>query len=91
MIKKKSLTNMQMFYQKLVLFIKKYWGYFLAASGVFIAILLFKKDRSSLLEQMQSIRDSYEQQLKKIEEVRDRKSTRLNSSHVSESRMPSSA
>ena len=57
------------------------------------ALLLVQIDRVRLCEmqltdQINSIR-SRNEQMKKLNE--DRKSTRLNSSHVSESRMPSSA
>ena len=48
-------------------------------------------EEDDLKQQMQQGKISDEERKQRIRQRRDRKSTRLNSSHVSESRMPSSA
>lgn len=58
------------FFQKFWLTCKKNWGYFVAAFGVVVAFLLLKKEKISLLDQMNVIRESYEDQIKQIEFAR---------------------
>jgi len=58
------------FFQKFWLICKKNWGYFVAAFGFFVTFLLLKKEKTSLLDQMNVIRESYEDQIKQIESAR---------------------
>jgi hypothetical protein len=58
------------FFQKFWLTCKKNWGYFVAAFGVAITFLLLKKEKTSLLDQINVIRESYEDQIKQIESAR---------------------
>jgi len=58
------------FFQKFWLTCKKNWGYFVAAFGVAITFLFLKKEKTSLLDQISVIRESYEDQIKQIELAR---------------------
>ena len=60
---------MNLFFQKFWLFFKKNWGYIVVLIGALISIAFFKKDRSSLLEELRTIRDSYEKQIKEIDKI----------------------
>ncbi len=68
--KKKSQTEVSITAQKLWLFVKKNWKYVAAVLGTVLAYVLLQKQKSSLLDQIQEIRDSYDAQLNKIEAAR---------------------
>lgn len=70
MIKKKSLTNMSIFLQKSWVFVKQYWGYIAAVVAFATTFLLFKREKVVLLDELQAVRRSYEDQIKKIDEAR---------------------
>lgn len=68
--KKKSQTDVSIFFQKSWLFIKTNWRYAAVVLGALVAYLLLNKQKSSLLDQLQEIRASYESQISKIEAAR---------------------
>ena len=55
--------------QKSWAFFKKNWRYFLAIAGTLVAVLLLRRERTSLLEQIKLIQDSHEKELKAIEDA----------------------
>ena len=69
-MKNQIKSETYVFFQKFWLTCKKNWGYFVAAFGVTIAFLLLKKEKTSLLDQISVIRESYEDQIKQVELAR---------------------
>lgn len=69
-MKNQIKSDVHSFFQKLWLACKKNWGYFVAAFGVAVTFLLLRKEKTSLLDQMNVIRKSYEDQITRIESAR---------------------
>ena len=61
---------MPLFLQKTWAFVKQYWGYIAVFIAAVATFLLFRREKIVLFEELQAVRRSYEDELKKINEVR---------------------
>jgi seryl-tRNA synthetase len=52
-------------------FIKKYWELFLLLAGAFVAIVLFRQQRSTFVEDVKKLQDAHDEEIKKINAARD--------------------
>ena len=66
-------------------------GTLLGKAQRYVADVKAEVNRSIELEELQKMRSQFETAARDVHETVDRKSTRLNSSHLRRSRMPSSA
>jgi hypothetical protein len=61
---------MTLFLQKFWIFLKKNGGYITVILGAVLAYILFQRKNASLLEQLRVVRETHEEQLKKIDAAR---------------------
>jgi len=61
---------MMFFLQKFWIFLKKNSGYIAAVLGALLAYTLFQRKNASLIDQLRVVRETHEEQLKKIEAAR---------------------
>jgi hypothetical protein len=61
---------MPLFLQKTWAFVKQYWRYIAVFVATVTTFLLFRREKIVLLEELQAVRRSYEDELKKINEAR---------------------
>ena len=56
--------------EKIQIFLKKFWGYFVAGFGIIVGIFLFKKKTDSYDSTIRDMRDSHRKELDDIEKER---------------------